>query len=1314
MKNKTYVSLHNHTDFSNIKFPDSINTVRDLIDYAYELGLKGVAITDHDCISSYVKIGEHLAQRRKENSDSAWNDFKVIYGNEIYLCRNGLDQSNYVKGEDRYFHFILLAKNEKGNQQIRELSTRAWERSFTYFHRRVPTYFSDLEEIIQLEQGNVIASSACLSGQLPFLIMRAQEQKDMYDAYQEAIKIWVEKIQSIFGKDNFYFELQPGLSDEQTYVNKELIRLSKELDVKCIITTDSHYLKQSGREIHKAYLNSKEGEREVDAFYEATYMMNAEELWGRMKNYISKEDFLTMLENTLEIGNQCEDYDILKPLHLPYIPREDKDQFLKFNIKVTKEQAPNFYKFYESNEPADRQLAIRLHNFLISPKTHGDFFENFKEIDYELGIIWESGIAQNASWSRYLVQMADYCDIIWNEGDSLICPSRGSAGASYVMYALGIIQIDKTREKAPLLFERFMNPERASVLDVDIDVESTKRNRVIAALQAIYGEDKVVRVSTFKTEKAKSAILNAGRGLGIDIDTTRYIASLVGSERGIQHTLQDMYHGNIEKELKPSHAFISEVNKYPKLWSVAQRIEGLINGVGIHAGGIIILDEPLTNRCAVMTTTKGVPVSSFDLHDAEKTGLIKIDLLATEGLSKIRTTLDLLIEYDQIDPEPTLKETYEKIVGIYNIERHDPKMWEMVWNNEIISLFQMEQQSGIQGIALAKPKSLEDLATINSVMRLMASERGAEQPLNKYARFRENPTAWDQEMIRYGLNTEERTLLHSMLDYSSGICAHQEDLYVLLTHKDIAGWSLGKADQVRKAVARKNPADFAALEQEFFDNAKLKELSESLTRYIWNILVYTQRGYSFNLAHTLSYSLIGLQEMNLAYKYPIIFWNTANLIIDSGSGSYELNDDDEEEDDEELLIEELMVEDSTSVVNYGKIASAIGKMQNYGIKILPPNINRSHYTFTPDVERNSIMYGIKGIVRVGDKVVDEIIEKRPYTSPEDFLARVNVNKPQMVNLIKSGAFEDFSPRREIMEWYIDSISGKKNTLNLRNANMLIIQGLIPDELDFERRVFNFNKYIRKFKEGTNLILDNIAFDFYSKHFDQDLLRSQDSNYIILESVWKKIYDKHMDKIRNYIKKNHDEVLNTLNERLYQETWEKYATGTNAKWSMDSVCFYQDEHELDNVNFEKYGIDNFFDLPAEPTVNYSFTTKDGKVITLYNTHLIAGTVIDRDKTKSLITLLTPEGVVSVKAYGVMPQYDKQISAIQSDGKKKVLEKSWFSRGNKIIVQGMKRDEQTFFAKRYRNSPGHHFMLIEEVLSNGDLIVQEERLEIGGEG
>ena len=813
-----------------------------------------MAITDHECISSYVKVGEHIAKRKEKNKDdSTWQDFKIIYGNEIYLCRNGLSKENFVAGEDKYFHFILLAKDSIGNEQIRELSTRAWDRSYMYFFRRTPTYFSDLEDIVQRNQGHIIASSSCLGGQGPFLIMKAKACKDNgdeegYERYQRAIRAWINKIQSIFGKENFYLELQPARSDEQIHVNKELIKLSKELSVPCIITTDSHYGNQSDRDIHRAYLKSKEGDREVDAFYEATYLMTAAEMWERMNDYMDEEDFLAALDNTLKIADQCEDYNILQPLHLPYIPRQKTTETLQMPIRLAKEEVPNFYLFYNSKEEANQQLAIRLHNFLTNPNTYGNYEENFKVIDYELGIIWESGQAQNVDWSKYLLQMADYVDIIWNEGDSIVAPSRGSVGASYVAYALGIIQIDRTREKAPLLFERFMNPERASVLDADTDVESTKRNRVIAAMQSVYGEDQVVRVCTFKTEKARSAIQAAGRGLDIDIDTTRYISSLVGSERGLQYTLSDMYYGNLEKGLNPNATFINEMEKYPKLWKIAQRIEGLINGVGIHAGGIIILDEPLTTRCGVMTTTKGIKVSSFDLHDAEKTGLIKIDLLATESLSKIRTTLDLLIEYGYVKPEKTLRDTYEKVIGVYNIERSNPEMWKMVWNNEIIALFQMEQQSGVQGIALTKPRSLEDLATLNSVMRLMAPERGMEQPLNKYARFRENPTAWEEEMISYKLTKKERNLLHEILDYSNGMCAHQEDLYMLLTHLDIVGWSLGKADKVRKSVAKKNPQEFNELEKEFFKTVEKRRIcSPSMANYVWRVLIATQKGYSFKI-----------------------------------------------------------------------------------------------------------------------------------------------------------------------------------------------------------------------------------------------------------------------------------------------------------------------------------------------------------------------------------------------------------------------------------------------------------------------------------
>ena len=447
--------------------------------------------------------------------------------------------------------------------------------------------------------------------------------------------------------------------------------------------------------------------------------------------------------------------------------------------------------------------------------------------------------------------------------------------------------------------------------------------------------------------------------------------------------------------------------------------------------------------------------------------------------------------------------------------------------------------------------------------------------------------------------------------------------------------------------------------------------------------------------------------MNLAYKYPIIFWNTANLIIDSGSDPTEL--DDEDLDEEEMIIQDLMVEEGASVVNYGKIASAIGRMQERGIQVHPPNINKSKYTFTPEVETNSIMYGIKGIVRVGDTVVDNIIANRPYLSVQDFLDKVKVNKPQMVNLIKSGAFDNFSPRREIMEEYVLSISDTKKVLNLRNANMLINAGLIPDELDFERKVFNFNKYIRKFKKDKELVLDATAMVFYAQHFDMDKLRQYEGGYSILAAEWKKTYDKYMDNIRQYIKKNHDKLLDTLNNKIIQDVWNKYASGSDAKWSMDSVCFYQDSHELDNADFERYGIVDFFDLPNSPEVDYRFTTKSGHEVTMYKIEKIAGTVIDRDKLKNLITLLTTRGVVSVRAYGVMPYYDKQISEIQPDGRKKIIEKSMFTRGNMIIVQGYKRDEATFLAKKYKNTPSHHFVQITEVGDDGSLTIEERVID-----
>lgn len=523
-----------------------------------------------------------MAKRKRENpNDSSWQDFKFIFGNEIYLTKNGLTKETYEKGKDRYFHFILLAKDEIGNKQIRELSSRSWQRSYMYFHRRVPTYFSDLDEIISSNPGHVIATSACLGSQIDFLIMEQDKAKTdpEKEAYEDMMRRWLEKIISIFGKDDFYLELQPGLSEEQILVNKKLLLLGEKYDVKCVVATDSHYLRAEDRPIHKAFLNSKNGEREVDSFYEAAFMMTPDEIRKRM-DYLSDDVVTELFKNTLDIGDKCLEYSILKPLEIPYIPQKDFDEALKSTFEIEESQYPYFHKFIHSEEVADRQLAIRLRNFLEDKNRVADKEKSAGVLEEELKIVWNASEKMGVRWSKYFLQMADYMKIVWNEGDSIVAPSRGSAGASYLMYAIDVIQIDKTREKAPLLFERFLNPDRASVLDVDVDVESTKRGRVISALQDRYGEENVIRISTFKTETSKIAVKDAARGLGIDSDISGYISSLITSERGLIYTLDEMYYGNESKGIKPNPVFKREVDKYEGLWETARTIEGLVNGIG--------------------------------------------------------------------------------------------------------------------------------------------------------------------------------------------------------------------------------------------------------------------------------------------------------------------------------------------------------------------------------------------------------------------------------------------------------------------------------------------------------------------------------------------------------------------------------------------------------------------------------------------------------------------------------------------------------------------------------------------------------------
>ena len=320
-----------------------------------------------------------------------------------------------------------------------------------------------------------------------------------------------------------------------------------------------------------------------------------------------------------------------------------------------------------------------------------------------------------------------------------------------------------------------MNPDRVSVLDVDFDIEGSRRIDVLKKFREVYTEDRVANVATFRQEKSKSAIQTAARGLGIDVDIAQYISSLIPADRGQLRSLDQCMYGDEENDWKPIKQFVIEMTEnYPELWEVAHRIEGIICGYGVHAGGVIFVDEPFTESTALMRAPDGTIITQFELHDSEACSLIKYDALSVEAMDKIHNCIDLLCDYGYAERKSTLKETYENIIGVYNLERDNPEMWKMVWNHEITSLFQMEKQSGINGIALLKPTSVDDLATLNSVIRLMAQEKGGEMPTDKLARFKANPSLWDEEMDKWGLDEAEKKLMHEALDTSYGICESEE------------------------------------------------------------------------------------------------------------------------------------------------------------------------------------------------------------------------------------------------------------------------------------------------------------------------------------------------------------------------------------------------------------------------------------------------------------------------------------------------------------------------------------------------------------
>ena len=731
-------------------------------------------------------------------------------------------------------------------------------------------------------------------------------------------------------------------------------------------------------------------------------------------------------------------------------------------------------------------------------------------------------------------------------------------------------------------------------------------------------------------------------------------------------------------------------------------IEGLVNKRSSHASGVILFDEDPYEFGCFMKTPKGEIITQYDLHMCEAAGMTKYDFLVTEVQDKLVEAIHLLQEHGEIEPELSLKEVYNKYFHPAVLPINDQKYWNVLHDNSVLNIFQFDSDVGSQAAKKIKPNSIFEMADANGLMRLMTSEKGEETPMEKYIRFKNDINLWYREMNEYGLTKEEQKIVEPYFKQSYGVPPSQEQLMKMLMDEKICGFTLAEANAARKIVGKKQMSKIPELRDKVLKQAK----SPCLGNYIWKCGVAPQLGYSFSVIHALAYSFIGFQTIYIATRWNPIYWNTACLIINSASLESE-EDDNEDATDKK---------DKTT--DYGKLAKAIGDIRSRGIKISLVDINKSSYSFEPDPENNEILFGMKGVNKVGGPIIDAIIAGRPYSGIVDFMRRCPLNKTVMVSLIKAGAFDKIDehwakeicaePRFAIMAFYILSVYGGKTKLNLQNFSTLMQKGLVPDELDLQKRVFAFNKYLKEKKVDKYYLLDDNCLTFYNNYFSEENLSVINGHTCILQSAWDKIYKKVMDNARNWLKDNQNEVLNQLNTMLFMESWNKYASGNISDWEMESLCFYYHKHVLASVDTVKYGLSNFFELPTTPVIETTFK-RNGKDIPIYKTYKIVGTVIGKNDTRSSISLLTLDGVVNVKfTKEYFAMYNRQLSEVQPDGSKKVVEKSWFTRGTKIMVTGFRRDDM-FQTKTYKHTKTHQLYQI-MAIHDGDIELEHERYSV----
>ena len=584
---------------------------------------------------------------------------------------------------------------------------------------------------------------------------------------------------------------------------------------------------------------------------------------------------------------------------------------------------------------------------------------------------------------------------------------------------------------------------------------------------------------------------------------------------------------------------------------------------------------------------------------------------------------------------------------------------------------------GSQAITEIQPSSLTDLIHANSAMRLMASDSHPELPLITFAKQKRNLDLWYSSLNKYNLTSDEITLLEKYLLLSYGLCIDQETIMKISMDKNISGFNVMQANKLRKAIAKKKIEILEEVKFVFYSQGEGRA-SKQLLDYVWNEAFMLSAGYGFSVIHSTLYSYIAIQQAYMNVKYPSIYWNTARLLVESKSIQFledqlEFTPDDTDSSDDEQAA-------TKKTINYFKMASAIGKIRRFGVDIEKPNINKSLFTFRADAENNKIWFGLRGIARIGQELIESIIANRPYSSIEDLLEKVKLNKLQLIMLIKAGALDDFGDRKKLLSTYCRQTSKPKSNLNLQNVAGLLKYDLFPESLKEHTDFYKIYQHCKKhFKFGDIIVPDNNMWQ-YLQNYSLPCEQSEEGDTFIQFAKFKKAYDSHMAHLRNYIKANHDEMLAQYNEHLYDDEIEKYANNFDIPaWEMEALSMYYGSHELDHPDYRhwlrKMGVVDFESVPEEPIIEWQ-NDSGAKMFKLYK---IAGTCVGRDKSKYTVGLLTTDGFVEVKVHRErFLKYDRQI---KEDG---VTEPSWWSKGQKVFLTGYRNGENKFMVKTYKRT------------------------------